>query len=47
MFTLGAEIVPYHDYSLDESLRELADMGLHAHQPLDVGPATRPSRQPR
>ena len=28
MFTLGAEIVPYHDYSLDESLRELADMGL-------------------
>lgn len=28
MFTLGAEIVPYHDYSLDESLRELADMGM-------------------
>ncbi len=27
MYTLGAEIVPYHDYSLDESLRELADMG--------------------
>ena len=27
MYKLGAEIVPYHGYSLDESLRELADMG--------------------
>ena len=23
MFTLGAEILPYHDYTLEESLREL------------------------
>lgn len=29
MFTLGAEILPYHDYSLDESLKELADLGFH------------------
>ncbi len=28
MYTLGAEIVPYHDYSLDESLRDLAELGL-------------------
>ena len=28
MYTLGAEIVPYHDYSLEDSLRDLADMGL-------------------
>ena len=27
MFTLGAEILPYHDFSLDVSLRELADLG--------------------
>lgn len=28
MFTLGAEILPYHDYPLETSLRELADLGL-------------------
>ena len=27
MYTLGAEIVPYHDYTLDESLRSLAELG--------------------
>ena len=27
MFTLGAEILPYHDFPLDSSLRELANMG--------------------
>ena len=27
MFTLGAEILPYHDYPLETSLRELADLG--------------------
>ena len=27
MYTLGAEIVPYHSYSLEESLRELANLG--------------------
>src|SRR3954453_17792624 len=29
MFTLGAEILPYHDYSLEESLRELTNLGFH------------------
>ena len=28
MYTLGAEIAPYHDFSLEDSLRSLADMGL-------------------
>lgn len=27
MFTLGVEILPYHDYPLETSLRELADLG--------------------
>ena len=27
MFTFGAEILPYHDFSLEESLRELAGLG--------------------
>jgi sugar phosphate isomerase/epimerase len=27
MFTFGAEIVPYHDFSLEDSLRELASLG--------------------
>ena len=27
MFTFGAEIVPYHDFSLEDSLRELAGLG--------------------
>ena len=27
MFTFGAEIVPYHDYPLEDSLRELANLG--------------------
>ncbi len=27
MYTLGAEILPYHDYPLDESLQELAGLG--------------------
>ncbi len=27
MFTFGAEIAPYHDFSLDDSLRELASLG--------------------
>ena len=27
MFTLGAEILPYHDFTLEMSLRELANMG--------------------
>src|SRR4051794_41299994 len=29
MFTLRAEILPSHDYSLDESLRELTNLGFH------------------
>jgi len=29
MFTLGAEILPYHDYSLEASLRELTNLGFH------------------
>jgi sugar phosphate isomerase/epimerase len=29
MFTLGAEILPYHDCSLEESLKELTDLGFH------------------
>ena len=28
MYTLGAEIAPYHDFSLEDSLRELAELGL-------------------
>jgi sugar phosphate isomerase/epimerase len=28
MYTLGAEIVPFHDFPLEDSLRVLADMGL-------------------
>ena len=28
MYTLGAEIVPFHDFPLEDSLRALADMGL-------------------
>jgi sugar phosphate isomerase/epimerase len=27
MFTFGAEILPYHDFSLEESLRELSNLG--------------------
>lgn len=27
MYTLGVEIAPYHDYSLEDSLRELRDLG--------------------
>ena len=27
MFTFGAEILPYHDFSLDDSLRELSNLG--------------------
>lgn len=29
MFTLGVEILPYHDFALDDSLRELAGLGFH------------------
>ena len=27
MFTFGAEILPYHDFSLEDGLRELSDLG--------------------
>ena len=27
MFTFGAEILPYHDFTLEDSLRELANLG--------------------
>ena len=27
MFTFGAEIAPYHDFSLEDSLRALSELG--------------------
>ena len=47
MYTLGAEIVPIHDYPLEDSLRVARGHGPHPRQPLDLGRAARPSRQPR